>query len=169
MALKKPCLQWHYICHHTSNKNGKLNHICGISAIIYHQSIKLKINNFILQTSFDRFFQFIQFTWLLSGETADFINIPFFSGRIMSTTLSIHCSKLTISPVWCGSVDWAPAWEPESHQFSSQWVAGQVPSRGCMRGTLTLMSLSLFFSLPFTLSKNKINKIFKKKFKEDQK
>ena len=28
------------------------------------------------------------------------------------------------------------------------WVVGQVPSRGCARGYLTLMFLSLSFSLP---------------------
>ena len=42
------------------------------------------------------------------------------------------------------------------------WVAGQVPSRGCMRGNHTLMFLSLSFSLPFSLSK-KINKYNLKK------
>ena len=35
--------------------------------------------------------------------------------------------------------------------------AGQVPSRGCVRGNHTLMFLSLSFSLPSPLSK-KINK-----------
>ena len=35
------------------------------------------------------------------------------------------------------------------------WVAGQVPSGGHMRGNHTLMFLSLFFSLPSPLSKNK--------------
>ena len=35
------------------------------------------------------------------------------------------------------------------------WVAGQVPSRGCMRGNHTLMFLSLSFSLPSPSSKNK--------------
>ena len=39
------------------------------------------------------------------------------------------------------------------------WVVGQVPRRGCIRGNHTLIFLSLFFSLPFPLSKNKINKI----------
>ena len=35
------------------------------------------------------------------------------------------------------------------------WVAGQVPSGGHMRGNHTLMFLSLSFSLPSPLSKNK--------------
>ena len=40
------------------------------------------------------------------------------------------------------------------------WVAGQVPSRGHVKGNHTLMFLSLSFSLPSTLSKN--NKSLKK-------
>ena len=39
------------------------------------------------------------------------------------------------------------------------WVAGQVPSKGCMRGNHTLMFLSLSFSFPSPLE---INKILKK-------
>ena len=35
------------------------------------------------------------------------------------------------------------------------WVVGQVLSRGCLRGNYTLMFLSLTFSLPSSLSKNK--------------
>ena len=35
------------------------------------------------------------------------------------------------------------------------WVAGQVPTQGHMRGTLTLMFLSLSFSLPSPLPENK--------------
>ena len=35
------------------------------------------------------------------------------------------------------------------------WVAGQIPSWGCVRGNHTLMFLSLSFSLPSPLSKNK--------------
>ena len=35
------------------------------------------------------------------------------------------------------------------------WVAGQVPSRGCMRGSHTLMFLSLSPSLPLSLKINK--------------
>ena len=42
------------------------------------------------------------------------------------------------------------------------WVAGQVPSRGCVRGNHTLMFLSLSFSLPTPLSKNKQIKSFRK-------
>ena len=45
-------------------------------------------------------------------------------------------------------------------------VAGQVPKRGRARGNHTLMFLSLSFSLPSSLSKNKINKILKKKKKK---
>ena len=42
------------------------------------------------------------------------------------------------------------------------WVAGQVPSRGCVRGNHTLMFLSFSFFLPSPLSKNKKNKSFTK-------
>ena len=35
------------------------------------------------------------------------------------------------------------------------WVVGQVPSRGYVRGNHTLMFVSLSFSLPSPLSKNK--------------
>ena len=42
--------------------------------------------------------------------------------------------------------------------WAHAWVAGQVPSRGCVRGNHTLMFLSLSFSLPSPLSKNKILK-----------
>ena len=35
------------------------------------------------------------------------------------------------------------------------WVVGQVPSRGCVRGNHTLDFLSLSFSVPSLLSKNK--------------
>ena len=40
------------------------------------------------------------------------------------------------------------------------WVVGQVPNRGLAKGNHTLMFLSLSFSLPSPLSKNKISKIF---------
>ena len=64
------------------------------------------------------------------------------------------------SPGWHGSVDWAPAWEPKGHRFNSQsghmpGLQGQVPSRGRPRGNHTLMFLSLSFSLPSALFKNK--------------
>ena len=36
------------------------------------------------------------------------------------------------------------------------WVVGQVPSRGHVRGNHTLMFVSLSFSLPSPLSKNKL-------------
>ena len=45
------------------------------------------------------------------------------------------------------------------------WIVDQVPSGGLVRGNHTLMFLSLSFSLPSPLSKNKINKIFKNKNK----
>ena len=39
-------------------------------------------------------------------------------------------------------------------------VMGQVPIGGCTRGSHTPVFLSLSFSLPSPLSKNKVNKIF---------
>ena len=45
-------------------------------------------------------------------------------------------------------------------------VVGQVPSWGCGRGNHILMFLSLSFSLPSPLSKNKPNKILKKEKKK---
>ena len=44
------------------------------------------------------------------------------------------------------------------------WVAGQVPSRGCVRGNHMLMFPSLSFSLPLSL---KINNIFLKNLKNE--
>ena len=35
------------------------------------------------------------------------------------------------------------------------WIVGQVPSRGCVRDNHTLIFLSLSFSFPSSLSKNK--------------
>ena len=44
------------------------------------------------------------------------------------------------------------------------WVVGQVPSRECARGDHTLMFLSLSFSFPSPLSKNKYIKTLKQRF-----
>ena len=68
--------------------------------------------------------------------------------------------KTSKCPGWCSSVDWAQACEPKGYQLDSQsrahaWVAGRVPSRGHMRGNHTLMLLSLSFSFPSPLPKNK--------------
>ena len=51
------------------------------------------------------------------------------------------------------------------HRPANQSVAGLIPSqgRGHVRGNHTLMFSSLSFSLLSPLSKNKINKVFKKK------
>ena len=58
-----------------------------------------------------------------------------------------------ISPGWCGSVDWAPGLHTKGLlvQFpirAHTRVAGQVPSRGCVRGNHTLMFLSFSVSRP---------------------
>ena len=57
-------------------------------------------------------------------------------------------------------MDWALDFKAKGHQFNSQ--SGHMPglwvcSGGHVRGDHTLMFLSLFFSLPFPLSKNKQN------------
>ena len=66
---------------------------------------------------------------------------------------------------WCGSMDWVLACKPKDHQFNSQ--SGHMPglwARSPVRGvweatnqgiSCTLMFLSLSFTLPSTLSKNK--------------
>ena len=80
--------------------------------------------------------------------------------------IKVNCSgnKTTgWGPGWCGSVDWALAWEPEGHGFDPQsrahaWVVGQVPSRGSARGNHTLMFLPLFLP-PFPSLKIKSLKI----------
>ena len=61
-----------------------------------------------------------------------------------------------LCPGLCGLVNGAPACEPKGRWFNSQsrahaWVAGQVPSRGYMRGNHSLMFLCLSFSFPFPL------------------
>ena len=78
--------------------------------------------------------------------------------KLKNIYLLIHFKRTIRSSGWCGSVDWAPACESKGHQFDSQsrahdCVAGQVPSRGRMRGNHTLMFLSLSFS-PLPHSKN---------------
>ena len=71
-----------------------------------------------------------------------------------------HSKHSTIGcPGWCSSVDWEWAVNQMSPvQFpvrAHACVAGQVPSGGHMRGNHTLMFLSLSFSFPSPLSKNK--------------
>ena len=80
----------------------------------------------------------------------------------------LWCLKkfIDINPGWCGSVDWVPACEPNSHWFDSQ--SGHIsgfPARSPVGGmreatddpclSLISMFLSLFFSLHSPLSKNK--------------
>ena len=74
--------------------------------------------------------------------------------------------EMWINLGWCSSVDWALACEqrvPGLIPSHHAWVAGQLPSEGRSRGNHTLMFLSLSFSFLSPLSKNKINKILKKK------
>ena len=60
----------------------------------------------------------------------------------------VYLSGLSMSLQTKGLLVWFPV---RTHA----WVVGQPPSRGCLRGNHTLMFLSLFFSFPSPLSKNK--------------
>ena len=77
--------------------------------------------------------------------------------------------KLKSFPVLAILAQWILC-QPENQRVSGSipvrsyaWVAGQVPSRGRARGNHTLMFLSLSFSLPSLLSKNKFIVEIKKK------
>ena len=59
--------------------------------------------------------------------------------------------KKKLNPGWCGSVDCTPACEPKGWWFDSQ--SGHMP--GLWVRSPELMFLSLSFSLPSPLSKNK--------------
>ena len=67
-----------------------------------------------------------------------------------------------MKPALAGVAQWIECWPANQRalvQFpvrAHAWVAGQVSSWGRMRGNYTLMFLSLSFSLPSPLSKNKI-------------
>ena len=76
---------------------------------------------------------------------------------------------LTVVPpwlVWLSELSTGPWTKGSLVQFpvrAHAWVTGQVSSSRHMRGNHTLKFLSLFFSLPSPLSKNKKKKIFFKK------
>ena len=83
------------------------------------------------------------------------VKIISFSGLIV-----ISLKNNVIFPGSYVSVDWVPAREPKGRQFYSQsgympGLQARSPLGGCVRGNHTLMFLSLSFSLPFPLSKNK--------------
>ena len=63
--------------------------------------------------------------------------------------------------VWLSGLS-AGLWTKESPCQGTHLGCGPIPSRGCMRDNHILMFLCLSFSFPSSLSKNKINKIFKK-------
>ena len=95
-------------------------------------------------------------TWLLT-----LVVIPLEEQKFLIFTWSKTCS---ISSGWCDSVDWALpltkvslVWFPVRTHAR---VAGQVPSRGHVRGNHILMFLFLSISLPSPVPKNKYN-IFK--------
>ena len=66
-----------------------------------------------------------------------------------------------MTPALAGVAQWVehqPTNQVSLVQFpvrAHAWVAGQVPSWGCVKGNHTLMFLSLSFALPSPLSKNK--------------
>ena len=70
-------------------------------------------------------------------------------------------SKKKKKDTWLmGLVDWVPACEPKDRWFESQsrapaQVVGQGSNGGSVRSNHTSMCLSLSFSLPSPLSKNK--------------
>ena len=70
------------------------------------------------------------------------------------------CFKKSFLDLACVA-QWIERW-PVKHRVTGSipsqgtcWVVGQVPSRTHERGNHTLMFLSLYFSLPSSLSKNK--------------
>ena len=68
--------------------------------------------------------------------------------------------KLSKTQLWAwalaGVAQWIEHWSENQRVRAHAWVAGQVPSGGCVRGNHTLMFLSLSFSpLPLCLNINK--------------
>ena len=66
-------------------------------------------------------------TWLPCGVTVKSAS-PVLTGTgplAPSTYWMVLLKSLIISPGWCGSVDWAPAYEPKGRQFDSQ--SGHMP------------------------------------------
>ena len=60
--------------------------------------------------------------------------------------------------VWLSGLStslWTKGWPVRFPVRAHAWVVGQVPSRGRSRGNHTLIFLSLSFSFPSSLSKNK--------------
>ena len=80
-------------------------------------------------------------------NVSDTVLIPF-SARIVHFSGSM---KVPIPPGWCSSViERRPVNQRVAVRFPVRehaWVAGQVPSRGSVRGNHTLMFLSLFLKI----------------------
>ena len=82
-----------------------------------------------------------------------------FSRRALNPLL---LKNIKCCPGWCSSgIECGLRTKGSQVRFPAgahAWVAGQVPTRGHMRGNHTLIFLSLSFSLPSSLSKNKMLK-----------
>ena len=86
-----------------------------------------------------------------------------FKGKI-TLVFNISIKSKKNGPGWCGSVAWVPAckprgrWiDPQSGHMPGLWARSPV---GGVRANHTLMFLSLSFSLPSSLFKNKYIKSF---------
>ena len=102
--------------------------------------------------------QVIYFKWIIVWLCSYFKN----NHQVQLRNQPLHSKVnviILIIPNWCGSVDWVPACEPKGCWFDSQ--SGHMPelqARSLVEGTRgnhTLMFLSLSFSLPSPVSKNK--------------
>ena len=71
---------------------------------------------------------------------------------------SFYKTVVLTCPVWLSRLSASLGTKGSLVKFpvrAQAWVMGQIPSKGFMRGNHTLMFLSLSFSLPSPLSKNK--------------
>ena len=99
--------------------------------------------------------------WLwLHFDLPDLVQIFLVANLNQKTNRNGHSRKCSSSPGWCGSVDWAPAYEPKGHWFDSQ--AGHVPRLqarspvGGVQEATTHWCFPPSLSLPPPLSKNTI-------------
>ena len=103
-----------------------------------------------------------------TGKLFNSVSFPLFPG-FLCDVLNSHkyliwmpapLKRKTISPGWCGSVDWVLACKPKGRQFNAQsghmpGLQARSPVKGRARGNHTMTFLSLSFHFPSPLSKNK--------------